>query len=95
MINRNSKRELGRKRGLASAKAWRPSKADADTRMRRSLDDARGQIVREGVCYKAGKEIAWQVRRSVSGRSDQLDLVSNGRPIQTSGRRGLAKEFRP
>ena len=47
MRNRNSRRAIGRKRGLASARAWTPSAADADTLRRRALHDARGQIIRE------------------------------------------------
>lgn len=55
----------------------------------------KGDTLRSGVCYKSGAEIRWQVRRSVAGKVNQLDLVSNGRVIQTCGRRQLAKEFRP
>ena len=93
--NLNSRRELGRKRGLASAKAWKPREADADTLRFRSLSDARGKILREGVCYKSGVEMVWQVRRSIAGRTDQFDLMSNGRVIQTCGKRKLPKQFRP
>lgn len=93
--NRNTRREVGRKRGLASARAWKPGEPDADTLRNRALYDARGQVLREGVCYRDGKEIAWQVRRSVDGRTNQLDLVSNGRVIQTCGKRKLPKQFRP
>lgn len=95
MRNRNSKRELGRKRGLASARAWAPREADADTLMRRALHDARGKVLREGVCWKEGRELHWQVRRSIHGKVNQFDLISNGRVIQTCGKRQLAKEFRP
>lgn len=68
---------------------------DADTIRYRALHDARGQVLREGVCWKDGKELRWQVRRSVHGKVSQYDLVSNGHVIQTCGRRQLAKEFRP
>lgn len=68
---------------------------DADTMRWRALYDAKGQVLREGVCWRNGVEIRWQVRRSVSGRVNQFDLISNGRVIQTCGARQLAKEFRP
>lgn len=54
----------------------------------------KGQVLREGVCWRNGAEIRWMVRRSVAGKVNQLDLVSNGRVVQTCGARKLAKEFR-
>ena len=68
---------------------------DEDTLRRRALHDSRGQVLRSGVCWKNGSEIHWQVRRSVHGKVNQLDLVSNGRVIKTCGARQMAKEFRP
>ena len=59
------------------------------------LYDARGQILREGVCYTATKTLAWKVVRSLRGRTDQFDLVSNGRVVRTCGARRMPKDFRP
>jgi hypothetical protein len=91
MINRNSKRELGKKRGLASAKAWTPCEADADTLRSRSLYDARGRVVREGCDYSSHGEANWQVRRSTEGKTNQQDLLSNGQPFVTGGPRIIAQ----
>ena len=77
----------------ASARIDRPT--DPETLRMRALDDARGQVLRSGVCWKEGKELHWQVRRSVLGRVNQFDLVSNGRVILTAGIRKLPTQFRP
>ena len=88
MRKSNSRRALGRKRGLASALAWTPIAADADTLRRRALHDARGQIVREGATYFGdGRIVPWSVRRSVCGRSDQLDVFAGGALWRTGGPR--------
>jgi hypothetical protein len=68
---------------------------DADTLRKRALDDARGQLVREGCTYAATGETQWQVRRSTEGRTDQFDLVANGSVFRTSGPRNLPLRFRP
>jgi len=64
--------------------------ADADTLRRRALDDARGQIVREGVTYSADRgETHWSLRRSVHGRIDQFDAVVDGVVTRTGSLRRL------
>jgi len=61
---------------------------DADTLRRRALHDARGQIVREGVTYFGdGRIVPWSVRRSLRGRSDQLDVFAGGALWRTGGPR--------
>lgn len=87
--------EWARRSNAAQAQKRMERGPDAETVRKRALHDSRGQVLRSGVCYKAGKEIAWQVRRSIHGRTNQLDLVSNGRVIQTCGKRNLPKQFRP
>ena len=63
---------------------------DADTLHRRALHDARGQIVREGVTYCGdGRVVPWCVRRSLTGRVDQFDIVVNGSVWRTGGARRL------
>ena len=90
MITRNTRRAIGRKRGLASARAWTPREPDADTLRRRALSDARGQIIRDGVTYfGAGRVTPWSVQRSVRGRVDQFDIVVAGRVWRTGGARRL------
>ena len=95
MRNINSKRELGRKRGLASAKAWTPHELDADTLRKRALHDARGQVVREGCDYDSHGEKNWKVQRSIYGRITQFDLLANGQPVESTGPRNLPLRFRP
>jgi hypothetical protein len=87
----------------AVSKRWHEAKAakrmdrgpDADTLRKRALDDARRQIVREGCTYTATGQTNWQVRRSIAGRVDQLDLVANGQTICTAGPRKMPARFRP
>lgn len=55
----------------------------------------KGEVLRSGICWKDGKEIAWQVRRSVEGRINQYDLISNDRLILTAGARRMPVQFRP
>jgi len=95
MRNLNTRRDVGRKRGLASAKAWTPCAADADTVRSRALDDARGTVVRTGCTYTAAGVTEWQVRRSIAGRTNQYDLVANGIVIKTLGMRKLPLRFKP
>jgi len=61
---------------------------DADTLRWRAAQDARGQIMREGVTYFGnGRVVPWCVRRSFAGRVNQLDVVVAGRVWRTGGAR--------
>ena len=80
--------------GLASAAAWRPREPDADTLRCRSLYDARGRVERTGTTYKGNGEILeWEIRRSLRGRHDQLDVVTDGRLLFTGGPRRIREEY--
>ena len=68
---------------------------DADTLRKREAYAAKGTILREGCTYTATGKTDWQVRRSIAGRVDQLDLVANGSVFKTSGPRKLPLRFRP
>jgi hypothetical protein len=68
---------------------------DADTLRRRALDDRRGTILRQGATYTAHGVTHWLVRHAVCGRTDQFELIANGKIVRTSGRRRLPKRFRP
>lgn len=83
MRKSNTRRELGRKRGLASAKAWRPQHADADTLRMRALHDRRGELIRKGMSYRNGREISWRIIRSLRGRINQVDLIINNQHWRT------------
>ena len=71
-----------------------PEPVDADTVRRRALDDARGLLLREGVTYRAGGETHWQLRRSLRGRVNQVDLVVDGVVWRTGARRDADKAVR-
>ncbi len=64
---------------------------DADTVRRRALHDARGQVLREGVTYFGdGRIVPWCVRRSLRGRTNQLDIVAGGAVWRTAGARRIS-----
>ena len=83
----------------AVSKRWHEAKAikrmergpDAETMRKRALFDAKGAILREGCKYSIDFDENWQVRRSIEGRIDQQDLLSNGQPFVTGGPRIIAK----
>lgn len=67
------------KRGVESRSAIRIERGiDAETAHRRALDDARGQLLREGRTYSATGQQHWQVVRSIRRRTDQRDVLVNG-----------------
>ena len=87
----------------AISRRWHEAKAkkrmergpDADTMRKRSLYDSKGTVLREGCTYTATGATRWQVKRSITGRVDQLDLVANGETVRTAGPRRLPQRFRP
>jgi len=83
MRNRNSRRDLGRKRGIASAAAWQPREADADTLRKRALFDARGTVLRTGKTYRTSGDVEWCIRRAVNGRTNQVEITVNGKIWRT------------
>lgn len=62
---------------------------DAETLRHRALDDARGQLLREGHTYSATAVTHWKIVRSVKGRTDQRDILVNGEVFRTCGPRRL------
>lgn len=61
---------------------------DADTSRWWALQNAKGQLEREGTTYFAdGKTTEWQVRRSVRGSVRQLDIIADGLILKTAGKR--------
>jgi hypothetical protein len=67
----------------AAARLARPP--DAETERRRALDARRGQLVREGVTYRATGPVAWRITHSLHGRSDQYDIHLDGKLWRTGG----------
>ena len=87
-------RRLGALGNAAQARARMERVPDADTLRQRTLEDARGQTLREGVTYGDGRVIAWRVRRSQTGRTNQVDVLANGRVRETCGARAVARRLR-
>lgn len=78
------------KRGVARRSVLRLERGvDADTLSWRAKQDARGQLLREGCSYSAAGEQCWRVVRSVSGRTDQRDVIVNDAIFKTCGPRRL------
>jgi hypothetical protein len=62
---------------------------DFETVRARALHEARGRLLREGRTYFAQACTHWQVRRSQHGRTDQRDVIVNGKLWRTCGPRRL------
>ncbi len=90
---KSERKHIAREWGLRSAASHAALRlvrgADAETLRRRALDDARGQLLREGRTYRASGITHWRVVRSVSGRTDQRDILLNGELFRTCGTRRL------
>lgn len=67
---------------------------DADTMRWRALQDARGMVLREGCTYRADSVTTWQLRRSVAGRINQVDLLVNGALWRTGSLRAACHAIR-
>lgn len=76
---RAQRSEIARTWGLRAAAARVAREPDLVTLRKRALHDRRGQIIREGVTYCATGHIRWCVRHAVAGRSNQVEIVVNGR----------------
>lgn len=81
--------EWARRSNAAQAEARLVRGPDADTIRARALNDARGQILREGRTFCAAGVTHWQIIRSVAGRTDQRDVLVDGRLWRTCGPRRL------
>lgn len=49
----------------------------------RALHDRRGELIREGTSYRAGRVHDWRIVRSVRGRINQVDLLIDGQLWRT------------
>lgn len=87
--------EWARRSNLAQAAQRLARGPDAETARARALHAARGQLVREGRTFRgAGPIVHWQVRRSRAGRSNQLDILVDGRLWRTAGPRLVRRLLR-
>lgn len=67
---------------------------DAETARWRALDDARGQIIAHGCVYSADRATPWEIRRSLRGRVNQVDLFVCGRIFLTGSLRAARRSVR-
>ena len=75
----------GKRSGVARASARLRDGVDAETLHRRALHDAKGRTIREGCTYTATSERPWLLRRSLRGRTNQVDLLIAGELVRTCG----------
>lgn len=67
---------------------------DFTTILARALHDRRGQLVRRGHLYRGdGRVQAWRIVHSVTGRTDQYDIMLDGRLHLTGGPAIIAAEM--
>lgn len=94
-LRRAKAQEWARRSNAVQAATRMQREPDFHTARMRALHDARGTVLREGCTYTAAGSTAWEVRRSIRGRINQLDLVANGAVVKTGGARRLPSRFRP
>lgn len=87
-------REWAHRSNAAQTVARQVRGVDADTLHRRALHDARGQLLRHGCTFTASGVVEWEIRRSRSGRVNQLDVFVSGRLWRTAGARRIARWLR-
>lgn len=76
-------REWGLRSQAVQAEARKDREPDFHTTRLRALHDRRGELIREGVSYRNGREISWRIIRSVRGRINQVDLLLDGQLWRT------------
>jgi hypothetical protein len=76
-------REWGRRSQAVQAEARKTREPDFHTARLRALHDRRGELIREGMSYRNGREISWRIIRSLRGRINQVDLIINGQHWRT------------
>lgn len=90
-----NKRLRGSRLGKISQEKQRKDRAtriiEVDTVRMRTLDSARGSTIRHGVTYTANAAVSWEIRSSVKGRLDQVDLVLDGEVAAITGLRNLER----
>jgi len=89
-LRRARAQEWARRSQAAQAAARMERGPDAETIRRRAMEDARGTVLRHGVTFFGdGRVVAWEIRRAVRGRIDQLEVVVDGRVWLIGGRRAV------
>lgn len=89
-LRRAKAREWGARGNAAQQAARMLREPDYETVRKRALHDARGEIIRQGTTYHGnGRVTQWHIQRSVLGRTNQFDIVANGRVWRTAGNRRL------
>jgi hypothetical protein len=88
-LRRNVASVWGKRSAATQAKRRVERGSDAETLYRRTLHDARGQLLRHGCTYSVAGEKHWRIVRSIQGRTDQRDVIVNGQLFKTCGPRRL------
>lgn len=83
--------EWARRSHAVQAEARLARGPDDETLRWRGLQDARGQILRSGVTYRATGETPWCVRRAIGGRVNQVEIVVAGRVWRTCSLRAAGR----
>jgi hypothetical protein len=62
----------------------------------RAKQDARGEVLREGVTYSAAHTDGqtWQIVRSLAGRTNQVDVILGNQTKQISGYRTIKRAMK-
>lgn len=82
----------------AKAQAWakrshanrKPAELPLEDQIKRALWDRKGTVIREGATYCGdGSIVQWAIRHSLSGKSNQLDVLVDGILYLTAGKRRI------
>jgi hypothetical protein len=88
-------RKWAMRSNAAQAAARLTREADPHTQRMRALHDMRGQIIREGVTYRAAGVTHWHIRRAVKGRINQVEAIADGRILRTCSLKTAITTFLP
>lgn len=90
---KKNKRGFTREQCRKGGQATRGYETAEDARIR-TLHDAKGMVLREGVTYTAAGATPWCKRRALYGRTDQVEIVCEGRVVATTGESRLRNKLR-
>lgn len=95
MIRRCNKRPFTREQCVRGGSRSRGYETEDEIRQR-ALIDAKGLVLREGRFYSAANPdgLPWCKRRALYGRTDQIELVFDGKVRLTTGETLLRNDLR-
>lgn len=92
--NRRKVAKIWGKRGNIAQKIYRKTRdLDQYTLKMRVLDNARGEVLREGVTYSSNNINGepWLITKSTNGTLRQIDIIKNNNVIFTGGLRNVIR----